>query len=85
MAICAPTVELFADVFRKKEPAHRELQDEPPNVPNGEHLPPEIIPKKEIISDAILWTPLFTVFFELFRVRPRDPPFLIYEGKTEVG
>jgi hypothetical protein len=32
-----------------------------------------------------LWTPLFTVFSDLSRVVARDPPFLIYEGKTEVG
>ena len=32
-----------------------------------------------------MWTPLFTVFALVFHVRARDPPFLTYEGKTEVG
>jgi hypothetical protein len=63
----------------------RELSGTPPLVPNGGEISSSKCPKKEIISDAILWTPLFTVFFDLSRVGARDPPFLIYEGKTEVG
>jgi hypothetical protein len=63
----------------------RGLQDEPPLDPNRAKEVSEIIPKKEIISDAILWAPLFTVFFVLFHIRARDPPFLLYEGKAEVG
>lgn len=42
-------------------------------------------PKTEKISNAILWTPIFTVRPDLYRVRSWSSGFLLYEGKAELA